>query len=53
MGTSVTLYSAICYARESFKNVKDYPVKLSAIVGYSGWLLCSKLPEGIEKAADS
>lgn len=51
MVASVALYSAICYARGSFGNGKDYPVKLSAIVGYSGWLPCSKLLEGTEKAA--
>ncbi|WMV51695.1 hypothetical protein MTR67_045080 [Solanum verrucosum] len=52
MVASVALYSAICYARGSFGNGKDYLVKLSAIVGYSGWLPCSKLLEGTKKAAD-
>ncbi|KAG5582096.1 hypothetical protein H5410_052723, partial [Solanum commersonii] len=49
MAASVALYSAICYARGSFVNGKDYLVKLCAIVGYSGWLPCSKLLEGTEK----
>ncbi|XP_072993987.1 uncharacterized protein [Typha latifolia] len=42
MGAATALYSAACYAQGKFGNGSAYPIRLSAIVGLSGWLPCSR-----------
>jgi lysophospholipase-2 len=42
MGAAASLYSATCFARGKFGNSNNYPTNLSAVVGLSGWLPCSK-----------
>ncbi|XP_008785152.1 acyl-protein thioesterase 2 isoform X2 [Phoenix dactylifera] len=42
MGAATALYSATCFAHGKYGNGNPYPVNLSAIVGLSGWLPCSR-----------
>ncbi|KAK6941616.1 Phospholipase/carboxylesterase/thioesterase [Dillenia turbinata] len=42
MGAATALYSASCFVLGKYGNGSPYPVKLSAVVGLSGWLPCSK-----------
>lgn len=42
MGAATALYSATCFAHGKYGNGNPYPAKLSAVVGLSGWLPCSK-----------
>lgn len=43
MGAATALYSATCFAIKKYGNGTPYPSNLSAVVGLSGWLPCSKL----------
>ncbi|CAK9133978.1 unnamed protein product [Ilex paraguariensis] len=55
MGAATALYSATCYAQGKYNNGNPYPANLSAVVGLSGWLPCSKdlssKIEGVDEAA--
>ena len=42
MGAATALYSASCYAYGRYGNSNLYPVNLSAVIGLSGWLPCSR-----------
>ncbi|KAK2999839.1 hypothetical protein RJ639_023775, partial [Escallonia herrerae] len=42
MGASTALYSATCCVLGKYGNGNPYPINLSAIVGLSGWLPCSR-----------
>lgn len=42
MGAATALYSAISYVQGKYENGNPYPANLSAVVGLSGWLPCSK-----------
>lgn len=42
MGAATGLYSASCYAYGRYGNNNLYPVNLSAVIGLSGWLPCSR-----------
>uniref|UniRef100_A0A1D1YVZ4 Acyl-protein thioesterase 2 n=1 Tax=Anthurium amnicola TaxID=1678845 RepID=A0A1D1YVZ4_9ARAE len=42
MGTAMALYSATCFAHGKYGNGNPYPVNISAVVGLSGWLPCSR-----------
>ncbi|KMT02935.1 hypothetical protein BVRB_8g195090 [Beta vulgaris subsp. vulgaris] len=42
MGAAVALHTAICHVSGKFANDKEFPVKLSAVLGLSGWLPCAK-----------
>lgn len=42
MGTATALYSATCSAHGRYGNGNPYAVTLSAVVGLSGWLPCSR-----------
>ncbi|ONI34298.1 hypothetical protein PRUPE_1G473700 [Prunus persica] len=42
MGAATALYSATCCVLGQYGNGNPYPVNLSAIVGLSGWLPCSR-----------
>ncbi|KAL7166149.1 hypothetical protein ACSBR2_036932 [Camellia fascicularis] len=42
MGAATALYSATCHVFRQYGNGSPYPVHLSAIVGLSGWLPCSR-----------
>ncbi|GMH10831.1 hypothetical protein Nepgr_012672 [Nepenthes gracilis] len=42
MGAAMALYSATCQNLGRYGNGNPYPIKLSAIVGLSGWLPCSR-----------
>lgn len=42
MGAAAALHSAACYAHGRFTNGVAYPVTLSAVIGLSGWLPCSR-----------
>lgn len=42
MGAATAMYSATCFAAGKYSNGSAYPANLSAIVGLSGWLPCSK-----------
>ncbi|KAH0989622.1 hypothetical protein GBA52_001105 [Prunus armeniaca] len=42
MGAATALYSATCRVLGQYGNGNPYPVNLSAIVGLSGWLPCSR-----------
>lgn len=42
MGAATSLYSATCFALGKYANGNPYPANLSAVVGLSGWLPCSK-----------
>lgn len=43
MGAATSLYSATCFTHGKYGNGNPYPANLSAVVGLSGWLPCSKL----------
>ena len=43
MGAATSLYSATCFTHGKYGNGNLYPANLSAVVGLSGWLPCSKL----------
>lgn len=42
MGAATALYSATCRVLGQYGNGNPYLVNLSAIVGLSGWLPCSR-----------
>ena len=42
MGAATALHSAACYAHGRFTNGAAYPITLSAVIGLSGWLPCSR-----------
>lgn len=42
MGAATALYSATCHILGQYGNGNLYPVNLSAVVGLSGWLPCSR-----------
>lgn len=42
MGAATALYSATCRVLGKYGNGNPYTVNLSAIVGLSGWLPCSR-----------
>lgn len=42
MGAATSLYTASCFAVGKYGNGNPFPVNLSAVVGLSGWLPCSK-----------
>ncbi|KAE8666890.1 deSI-like protein [Hibiscus syriacus] len=42
MGAATSLYSATCFIHGKYGNGNPYPANLSAVVGLSGWLPCSK-----------
>ena len=42
MGAAVAVYSATCRVLGQYVNGNPYQVTLSAIVGLSGWLPCSR-----------
>ncbi|CAN6583636.1 unnamed protein product [Malus baccata var. baccata] len=42
MGAATALYSATCRVLGQYGNGNPYPINLSAIVGLSGWLPCSR-----------
>ncbi|XP_010688069.2 uncharacterized protein LOC104902093 isoform X2 [Beta vulgaris subsp. vulgaris] len=42
MGAAVALHTAICHVSGKYANDKEFPVKLSAVLGLSGWLPCAK-----------
>lgn len=42
MGAATSLYSATCFTHGKYGNGNPYPANLSAVVGLSGWLPCSK-----------
>lgn len=42
MGAAAALYSATCFATGTYNNDNPYPINLSAVVGLSGWLPCSR-----------
>lgn len=42
MGAATSLYSATCFTSGKYANGNQYPANLSAVVGLSGWLPCSK-----------
>ncbi|GJM89894.1 hypothetical protein PR202_ga06119 [Eleusine coracana subsp. coracana] len=46
MGAAVALHSAACYAHGKFTNGIPYPIAVSAVIGLSGWLPCSRTLRG-------
>ncbi|CAL9117477.1 unnamed protein product, partial [Musa textilis] len=42
MGAATALHSASCFAHGRYGNGGRYPINLSAVVGLSGWLPCSR-----------
>lgn len=42
MGAATALHSAMCFVSGNYANGNLYQVNLSAIVGLSGWLSCSR-----------
>lgn len=42
MGAATALYSATCFVHGKYGNGNPYAAKLSAVIGLSGWLPCSK-----------
>ncbi|XP_052210872.1 uncharacterized protein LOC127813770 isoform X2 [Diospyros lotus] len=42
MGAATALYSATCHVFRCYGNGNPYPINLSAVVGLSGWLPCSR-----------
>ncbi|KAG5564560.1 hypothetical protein RHGRI_000666 [Rhododendron griersonianum] len=42
MGAATSLYSATCFALGKYNNGNPYPANISAAVGLSGWVPCSK-----------
>lgn len=54
MGAATALYSATCFTLGKYGNNNPYPAKLSAVVGLSGWLPCSKtLPQKIGEVTEA
>ncbi|KAJ6822387.1 acyl-protein thioesterase 2-like [Iris pallida] len=54
MGAATALYSASCCILGKFGNGNRYPVNLSAVVGLSGWLPCSRsLKSKVEGSQDA
>lgn len=54
MGAATALYSATCRVLGQFGNGNPYTVDLSAVVGLSGWLPCSRtLRDRIEKSHET
>ncbi|KAM7260284.1 hypothetical protein ACFE04_016025 [Oxalis oulophora] len=54
MGAAVALYSATCRILGQYGNGNVYPINLSAIVGLSGWLPCSRtLRSRMERSRDA
>lgn len=43
MGAATALYSATCCAHGKYGSGNPYPLNLSAVVGLSGWLPCSRI----------
>lgn len=43
MGAATSLYFATCFIHGKYENGDLYPANVSAVVGLSGWLPCSKL----------
>ncbi|XP_044955002.1 uncharacterized protein LOC123405342 [Hordeum vulgare subsp. vulgare] len=46
MGAAAALHSAACYAHGKFSSGTPYPITLSAVVSFSGWLPCSRTLRG-------
>lgn len=42
MGAATAIYSASCRILGQYGNGNLYPINLSAVVGLSGWLPCSR-----------
>lgn len=42
MGAATALYSATCHTLGKYGNGNLYPINLSAVIGLSGWLPCSR-----------
>lgn len=42
IGAATALYSATCFAGGRYNNGNPYPIQLSAVVGLSTWLPCSR-----------
>ncbi|KAM0934966.1 putative lysophospholipase [Dioscorea sansibarensis] len=54
MGAAIALYSASCYIHGKFGNGDPYPINLSAIIGFSGWLPCYRsLKSKVEVSQDA
>ncbi|PKA64688.1 lysophospholipase II [Apostasia shenzhenica] len=54
MGASASLYSAACCTYGRFGNGNLYPFNISAVVGLSGWLPCSRsLKNKVESSQES
>ncbi|XP_073116066.1 uncharacterized protein [Elaeis guineensis] len=54
MGGATALYSATCCAYGRYGNSNPYPVNLSAVIGLSGWLPCSRtLKYKLESSQDA
>ncbi|KAJ6758555.1 ALPHA/BETA-HYDROLASES SUPERFAMILY PROTEIN [Salix koriyanagi] len=54
MGAATALYSATCHILGQYGNGNLYPVNLSAVVGLSGWLPCSRtLRSQIERSEEA
>ncbi|CAL2275121.1 unnamed protein product [Prunus armeniaca] len=54
MGAATALYSATCFTLRKYGNGNPYPCNLSAVVGLSGWLPCSKtLSKKLEEVDDA
>ncbi|KAM1046746.1 hypothetical protein ACFX2I_026138 [Malus domestica] len=54
MGAATALYSATCFSTRKYGNGNQYPCNLSAVVGLSGWLPCSKtLSKKLEEVDDA
>lgn len=54
MGAATALYSASCCILGKFCNGNPYPVNISAVVGLSGWLPCSRiLKSKVESTQDA
>ncbi|XP_039122576.1 acyl-protein thioesterase 1 homolog 1-like isoform X2 [Dioscorea cayenensis subsp. rotundata] len=54
MGAAIALYSATCYIHGKFGNGNPYPINLSVIIGFSGWLPCYRsLKSKVEVSQDA
>ncbi|XP_008809651.1 acyl-protein thioesterase 2-like [Phoenix dactylifera] len=54
MGAATALYSASCCAYGRYGNGNPYPINLSAVIGLSGWLPCSRtLKYKLESSQDA
>ncbi|WOK98636.1 acyl-protein thioesterase 2-like [Canna indica] len=54
MGAATALYSAACFTYGKYGNGSVYPINLSAVVGLSGWLPCSRsLKTKVESSQDA